>query len=339
MSNLGVDLETATAPAEYVYILGHSGSGSTLLELLLGGHPQLAPMGELKKLSLQFARGRPCGCGALPAECPVWKHVAQAVRDSCGVDLTYHAFRFRVSDVGWEEDKGGRRAPGHYFLRHYSRFWRYVRHRRTPVLRYGAALLTGYQRCVQNRFFVADVVREQAGAVGVIDSSKDYLDVSDLYEAATQRIKIIFITRSVCGSVWSSLKRGTSTVREAALSWRKSNQRAVQMLGGIPSGDWMHVPYEELCRDTEGICERLCKFLGYSSDSRMVDTSREPQHTIGGNKIRHSTIGSVREDLSWRDHLSRSDVQLVDSLTLELARQLGYGPAGDGATWESELTI
>lgn len=340
MSNLSVDLPATVAPAEYIYILGHGGSGSTLLELLLGGHPQLVAMGELEKLSLQFARqpSRPCGCGAAPAECPVWKRVAQAIRDSYGVDLTRNAFRFRVSDVGWEEERGFR-APGHYLVRHNSRFWRYARYRRTPVLRYGAALTTGYRRWVQNRFFVADDLREQAGAVGVIDSSKDYLAARDLYEAATQRMKIIFITRSVCGSVWSSLKRGTSTAREAAVSWRKSNQRAVQMLAGIPSDDWTHVPYEELCRDTKGTCERLCKFLGYSYDCRMLDPGREPPHTIGGNKIRLSAISGVREDLSWREHLSPSDLQLIDSLTLKLARQLGYGPAGDGATWKSELTI
>ena len=67
--------------------------------------------------------------------------------------------------------------------------------------------------------------------------------------------------------------------------------------------------------------------------------SREPPHTIGGNKIRLSAIGSVREDLSWREHLSRRNLRLIDSLSLKLARQLGYGPAGDGATLESELTI
>ena len=88
MSNLSVDLTATITPAEYIYILGHSGSGSTLLELLLGGHSQLVPMGELRKLPLQFARGRPCGCGALPAKCSMWKQVVQAVRDSCGSFLS-----------------------------------------------------------------------------------------------------------------------------------------------------------------------------------------------------------------------------------------------------------
>ena len=69
-------------PVDYVYILGSGASGSTLLELLLAGHPRMAPMGEIEKLSLQFARGQRgrCSCGECPAACPVWRAVADAVR-------------------------------------------------------------------------------------------------------------------------------------------------------------------------------------------------------------------------------------------------------------------
>ena len=140
--------------------------------------------------------------------------------------------------------------------------------------------------------------------------------------------------------IGKSAEEGDSHDRIAFLlgvGWRRITRDSGVTIGS--STDWEHVPYEELCRDTECTCERLCEFLGYSYDSRMVEPSRETKHTIGGNKIRLSVIGSVREDLSWREHLSRDDVRLIDSLTLELARKLRYGPANDGATWASELTI
>ncbi|MBM3507047.1 MAG: sulfotransferase, partial [Alphaproteobacteria bacterium] len=44
-------------------IVGDSRSGSTLLQYLLGMQPDVATVGELRRLGQLLAEGRPCSCG------------------------------------------------------------------------------------------------------------------------------------------------------------------------------------------------------------------------------------------------------------------------------------
>src|SRR5512143_3727059 len=66
---------------QVAYILAASHSGSTLLSLLLGSHPQVATIGEIR-LSPgpmgDLARYR-CSCGALIQECGFWRQVREGM--------------------------------------------------------------------------------------------------------------------------------------------------------------------------------------------------------------------------------------------------------------------
>jgi hypothetical protein len=95
-------VKQAAIPTSYIYIVGRGHSGSTLLELLLGGHHDLVSVGELQKLSLQIARrDKPypglCSCGRRPYDCDRWRAVIDAVRRDHGVDLVSEPFAFRLS--------------------------------------------------------------------------------------------------------------------------------------------------------------------------------------------------------------------------------------------------
>jgi len=315
------------AQADYVYIAGRGHSGSTLLELLLGAHPAIASMGELEKLSLQFARDHApypglCSCGKRPNDCETWRAVADAVRERCGVDLGREPFRFRVSDVGLEEDFGLRALP-HWLLHHSSRWWRYLSYRHRPRAVGRPGQRRPCHQWVANRLFVADVIRHKTGARTVVDASKDYLAMRDIYDSDGATVKILFISRDVLGTVSSELREG-QTVTSAAKAWVKVNARILELLEGVAETDWMHVRYEDLCRDTVGTAERLCRFIGYEYDPAMADLSRRHHHTIGGNRVRFRAIGSVEEDLSWKQTLSAADVRAIERIAGPLAKRLGY---------------
>lgn len=70
-----------------VYITSLSHSGSTLLDLMLSGHPKITGLGEVHKLvrpdlrkmlpdALQRLR---CGCGEAVGRCPVWSRLSEKV--------------------------------------------------------------------------------------------------------------------------------------------------------------------------------------------------------------------------------------------------------------------
>ncbi len=319
---------TDNGRAEYVYIVGRGHSGSTLLELLLARHPQIAAMGELERLSLQFARTQLpypglCSCGERPGDCPVWSEVAKAIQREFGVAMDRHPFGFRVSNIGYEEDRG-LRAPRHWLLHHNYQFWRLVGYSRTPLLQHGAFLALHHYRWARNRFFVADAFRGVVGASCVVDSSKGPLHMRDLYAVRPDGMRVVFITRHPRGSVWSALKGRARDAAAAARHWVKINQRCLALVKALPPGRWMHLRYEDLCADPERVCRDLCAFLGYDYNPRMLELSNGNYHTIGGNRIRMGAIGAIREDVSWKANLSDEQVRQIDEIARPTALELGY---------------
>ena len=66
---------------KYVYVMGTSHSGSTLLAFLLNAHPEIVSIGETSP-SLKRNKDRhllPCSCGELIGECPFWNKVFDEV--------------------------------------------------------------------------------------------------------------------------------------------------------------------------------------------------------------------------------------------------------------------
>lgn len=314
----------------YAYIIARGHSGSTVLELLLGSHPEIVAVGELEKLSLQFARGErgKCSCENRPADCAFWRKVCDEIHKEFGVDLRTAPFRFRVSDVGLEEDRGIR-APAHWLLYRNSRLWRYLAYARVPVLRYAAALASAHRTWAANRVFVWDTIRKQTGARVVVDSSKDALCSRDLYSQVGGRMKLIFLTRDVRGNVWSYVKRDPNCLQVETERWVRTNQRARRLLRDIPREDWLHVKYEDLCRDLHGTLEKLCGFLGVTFTPTMCQTNGNESHTIGGNRIRYEGVTEVKEDRAWEENFSADDLRRIERTAGPLSRELGYvdGPA------------
>jgi len=331
---------------DYVYIVGAGGSGSTLLEILLGNHPEFVAMGEIERLHLQFARGKDgkCSCGEMPKDCKFWSALADKVREVFHVDLRSNPFDFRVSDVGWEEHLPVKNSLGSWIYRGNSRLWRYMFFRNKPILKHGIFLAKQYRKWAKRRTFVADFVRDYHKVSAVIDNSKDYLAALDLYETLQDRMKIIFITRDARATTWSTLKRyyrgkGISeeelgsvrdthqwnkSTKRIGKSWYKTNSRTMRLLKTVPESLWLHLRYEDLCHDPEGELTRIFEFLGFPYDPGKMDLKSHEVHTIGGNKIRFSPIKEIKEDLSWKDNLKKNELEIIESITGDLLKELGY---------------
>ena len=317
--------------ADYVYIAALGHSGSTLLELLLGSHPRMTAVGEIYRLSVQFSRAdradRPglCSCGKRPIDCPVWSKVAEAVKREYGVSLADDPFGWRISNVGPERDKK-MRSPLNMLARAGYKAFRFAKYYNIPVLKWLSGASLTHRRWIRNRFFATDIVKALAGADTVVDASKEPVDMRDVYDYGTGTIKIIFLTRDVHGNVWSYVKRARGD-RNAAMyagNWVKMNRRIMRFLEGVPRGDWMQLKYEELCADPIGTMKRLCDFLGHAYDPAMEQLNRVEPHTIFGNRIRHSKIEAIKEDLSWRQKLTPAEIETIDRIAGPMAKQLGY---------------
>jgi hypothetical protein len=324
---------TAPARADYVYIAALGHSGSTLLELTLGNHPRMVNVGEVERLSIQFARmnsaNRPglCSCGKRPTDCPVWGAVVEAVRREHGVSLPDDPFGWQVSNMGRERD-GKWRTPLSVLARQWYILFRLARYYDVPVLKWCSGLSLVHRRWVNHRFFVAGVVKKMTGAETVIDASKEAVGMRDVYDFGTGTVKIIFLTRDVHGVVWSEVKRmkGRRNATRFARRWAAVNRRILRFLEGVPHRDWIHVKYEGFCADSTGTLRRLCDFLGHAYDPAMAagPFGGEKSHTIYGNSIRFTNIQAIREDLTWHQQLTPAEIDTVDQIAGPMMKQLGY---------------
>lgn len=314
--------------ADYVYIVGHGRSGTTLLELLLAQHPDIVAVGELERFSLQFARadGKSfrglCSCGLRPEACPMWSKVADAIEEEYGINIVKDPFGFRVSNIGREADFQYR-SVRHWLQRKYSRMWRILGYGSgSQVLQHIASLSLVAEIWARNRFFVVDTVRRVTGSKIIVDSSKDPVSMVDLYRLHQENMKVIFMTRDVRGNVRSLAKHGVSA-SAAASEWSKTNRRVRKYLRHVASDDVTQIKYEDLCADPANEIGRLWDFLG-CEQTEFSQVQRKTWHTIAGNKTRFRDLEGVRADVAWQKDLSADDLRLIHRIAGPESRVLEY---------------
>ncbi len=324
----------------YVYIAGRGHSGSTLLTLLLGRHERISSMGEVANLSLQCYRDHRtrwpglCSCGERPFDCPVWSTVIDDIKRDHGKDLQSAPFSWRVSDVGLEEEfrrKAIWRTPVFWASNKAWRTLRHLQYSHVPVFSPMARAWRPQTVWVENRCYVGERIAAYFGTDAVVDASKDYLGMRDIAGYSPLPVRILFMTRDPRGNVWSSAKRARSSierglaVRKGIQDWNVVNGRAFRLLQDVPQSRWMHLRYEDLCREPQDVLRRVMEFIGLPYSDAMLDGDDDNQHTIAGNKIRLSKSRlEIREDFAWRDNLVDEELQKIRESCSALADHLGY---------------
>ena len=65
-------------PVKVLYIMGAGRSGSTLLDMVLGSHPDVRGAGELTNAARNgWLKNEDCSCGRPVNDCPFWTEVLQ----------------------------------------------------------------------------------------------------------------------------------------------------------------------------------------------------------------------------------------------------------------------
>jgi len=72
----------------YLYIMGRGHSGSTILDILLGGNADVESIGELASGLAGYHHGMICACGCVMRDCPFWTEVRH---------------RFEEQGLDWDE--------------------------------------------------------------------------------------------------------------------------------------------------------------------------------------------------------------------------------------------
>lgn len=336
---------TTTDPT-YLYVAGRGHSGTTLLGALLGNHPQICGVGELIYLPLQCYRderarwiGR-CSCGERPFDCEFWGPIIDGIERRYGASLKDRPFSWRFSDAGLEEEFRSRavfHAPLSWAR---NRFWRALRRHSYSSgsdANWVSRLYSPQRKWTERRDFLARQIAQQSGCPAVVDISKDYLDMRDLYDYSALKTRILFTTRDCRANVWSQVRmhcerngpgardKAEDVIVRSSKDWARVNRRILQVLNGVTRADWLQVRYEELCRDTNAELERILAFAGLSGGVSANLQSEGVQHSIAGNRMRFTGLTrGIREDLAWQENLRPDELQIIRDQCGSVAEQLGY---------------
>lgn len=322
--------------ARLAYILAASHSGSTLLAMLLGAHPDACTVGELKADSFGDHEAYRCSCGKLLKECDFWNKVHDAMRQR-GI-LDYDITRAGTSILQVNSSYARRLlAP---LPR--NAFWEAAR---DIALSFSPEWRIHLETTQRRNAVLTDVVCEVAGAKIVIDSSKLPLRLKYLLRNPALDIKVIRLVRDgravslTYTDEWTfadaadpALRGGglgqrrappRQNIAEAAREWRRSNESADCVINRLPSDQWMLVRYEDLCAQPRQILERLCGFLDLDPTKINLNFRSKTQHVIG-NGMRLDASSEIRLDDRWRGVLSPEGLELFSMIGGTLNEEYGY---------------
>ena len=300
-----------------IYITGKGHSGSTILDLLLGNHPQISSGGEFRGL-WKPNHQKKCSCGRQILECDYWERIRKAYMAALNIDEEQF-FQHPVCYVSSGKLRiipklidlilvTGKSQLFNNLADHFEYFNAYRQ--------FSINVWTLYRvmcQINQNRF--------------IVDSSKGSQRLMLLYMTNSQDMKVIHLVRDGRAVLHSELKRGRDDIKEIAREWKLINNHSLYSLGTIPSKNKIFIRYEDLCIDTTQVMGKLFEFLDIDPIENFLLGGRE-HHLVPGNALLRNLSSTetkaVKLNELWKSHLSKDTISTFDSVAGKLNRKFGY---------------
>ncbi len=292
---------------EIVYIAGYGRSGSTLLDTILGNHPDAFGAGELRGMFEGLHGGERCSCGLPMPECPFWTEVVSRLsrtlpEASC---RTAGSVTVAAESLAW-----GRRDCSSYV-----RLWRAT----------------------------CRAIAQASGKRVLVDSSKSCRLASRRLPLLGGKlgvpVKVIHLVRDPRAVMWSicrgsnrQLEQGCARppmggVARGMLSWILANVTVELVRRRMPELRVHRVRYEDLASDPRSSLEEVGRFLGLDMQTVLGKLeggeSFDPGHGVGGNRMRRKGSIRMKFDAEWKEKLPRS-AKAFARIGWPLMRSYGY---------------
>jgi hypothetical protein len=278
-----------------VYILSNGRSGTTLLDMLLGAHPNIWTLGEAQILPWELLNPRvPCGCGRPVPESEFWKPILSEIpTETTGYHIGYFRNREQVGKVI---------RPNQLFdlIRgRPSEKWK------SAVDEYGrknAELFETVRRAAERR--------SGAEVKWLVDASKDPYRLFWLQQSGYFDLKVIHMIKDPRALVFSMAKPwlpyGAQRVVRYTGRWIVENIIMHHLCEEAFSPAQVHrQTYESFASEPGATLQAIGKWLGVDYPSERVSKFREYENfAISGNMMRwRENDDQIRLDQRWREQL------------------------------------
>lgn len=298
------------APIPIIYIAGYGRSGTTLLDIALGQHPEIMGGGEIATLARHvWPNDEYCACGVPVRQCSTWSGIV----------------------ARWSEGE----PPG--LIPEFRRAqWR-------------TETLVGFGRLIERvrssrhaartaKLFEAIVA--QSGRAIVVDSSKLPGRAFALAATPGVQLTVVHVVRDPRGVAWS-LKKGFLRQVEAgvqrelrpkpllytALRWTIVNLAAERLCRRVGPDRSLRVRYEDFVADPQPVLREILARVDHE-DARQPASipagPMRPQHQVAGSRHRMQPEIVLRQDEVWKKVMPRFQRWLVTLVCAPLLRRYGY---------------
>lgn len=298
------------------YIASSGHSGSTLLDMLLGGHPQASSVGEFHRLTLYARENELCTCGVPIPDCDFWRGNA-TLKSGRGNDadirqtLCAGEVMLRKDAIGLGRDL----AQKALLLSRLRPPW--------PLVR--SIVGQAHARAIEESFDWFDAVALAQNSRVIIDSTKDIRRMKLYYLHAPDRVRIVHLVRDGRAVAASAMRRTGIGMRAAARDWRRKNEKIAITVRGVAAGAIRQVRYEDLCADPKGTINKIGGFLGLETDSVALRLNKEDRHNIAGNPMRFDrSVADIYLDERWKKELNAMQLSDFEAVAGKLNKHYGF---------------
>lgn len=306
-----------------IYIASIGRSGTTLLDSILGTHPDMASVGELHIWPHEIREnGRlPTGAGVMIGDDPFWQEMQRQLnplqQKGPGVDY------FR------ESHDAGRTL----------RLERLRDFESTSLSADVQALIDQYASNTDSIYQTfLDVYESFEGArpTWIVDSSKDPYRLCWLARSKRFNLRVVHMVKHPNGFIYSVTKphihashfafpdRILWTLRQSG-AWSVRNHLIRKVATNhLRPAESLTLRYEDLARAPENAVESICSLVDCSFDPSIVNDFRDgSRYAMAGNPMRQRT-GGIYLDEKWKTQLPRSSRYLTQAITSFNKRKYGY---------------
>ncbi len=308
-----------------IYIASTGRSGSTLLDMILGTHSQIATSGEIQVWPHEIIKGgfQSCGCGQQIPDCPFWTTMRQKVEPLQQPEPQIHFFRERHNagkTLNWQR---------------LNEFYQKKIHLETPakIKNYGK---NNYQ--VYKAFI--DLTHEITGVrpQWIVDASKDPYRLLWLVRSAFFNIKVLHIIKDPRAFVYSMTKIfGNNSPKRnhgklirytvtKSLSWVIQNHLISQIARNyLPIENYLLVPYEKLSSQPKNTLKETFRMIGCDFEEQVLTNFRDNTiHTVAGNRRTRSQKQGIELDEAWKHLMPNFSRRLTEIITQVNKSFYGY---------------
>jgi hypothetical protein len=276
------------------YVTAHAYSGTTLLSFVLGAHPDIATVGEMRGVAAGISVDSfSCSCGQLIRDCAFWARLADEMRgEGLPFDVDQFDLRFRSPGLPFSDRllRAGPRGP-------------LLETARSLAVTLHAPSRRELKRLLHRNATFIKIVSRLTGRPVFIDTSKRPGRALHLSRIPNFEMRVLHVVRDPRAVAVSCMRNLGMKLGQATGSWKKLQLEAERLKRHFPARQWMTLRHEDLCSDPKGALSRVHNFLGVRPFPPPTEF-RASEHHVIGNRMRLSGESQIRLDERWRQTLT-----------------------------------